>query len=108
MSSLTLHWVPRPSKITGNEKTDECPGHGSSTSYIGPAPPVKVPNSLVRKQIRKWINKKTQRILVEYTQERTRENLSNGPSGKRNEELLQQNRNRLRTITGLLTVQRRP
>ncbi|KAJ8910154.1 hypothetical protein NQ315_007483 [Exocentrus adspersus] len=62
---VVLLWVPGHSGIKGNEKADGLARKGSSASYIGPEPAVGVSKTMVRSQVKEWVNAQHKEYLLE-------------------------------------------
>ncbi|KAJ8916956.1 hypothetical protein NQ315_008356 [Exocentrus adspersus] len=102
-NSVELLWVPGHSGIKGNEKVDELARKGSSASYIGPEPAVGVSKTMVRSQVKEWVNAQHKEYWKNITRHQNGKIFKKEPAKKLILELLALSRNKLRVITDLLT-----
>ncbi|KAJ8914966.1 hypothetical protein NQ315_002490 [Exocentrus adspersus] len=100
---VVLLWVPGHSGIKGDEKADELARKGSSASYIGPEPAVGVSKTMVRSQVKEWVNAQHKEYWNNITRHQHGKIFIRESSAKLTRELLTLSRNKLRIIAGLLT-----
>ena len=101
---MGLFWVPRHSRVCGNENADELPEEGTVDQFAGPELALEVSRQNIRKNIKRWMDKQHMAMWCGLvTTQRQAQKFISGPNPTAKTRLLSFNRTQSRVSTGLLT-----
>lgn len=102
-SKVTLAWVPGHMDVPGNVEADRLARLGAREAPLGPEPTVGISYNTAVLSMKAMAEKLFQQRWVTAPGMRQAKNLIHGPCPKRTKLLLNLNRSKLRTVTGLMT-----